>query len=1188
MPDRRALVLINGVYTQIGSGAATDVLQVNTGIKAFNSGSANQALSVSSAGTGTVSIVTPNATTAATAGGTITLDPGDGNTTGVGGGLTCYTGTGGAAVVGASPGAVGGTLTITTGSGGAGATDQLPGAGGAINLTAGNSGADGGMGGADGGTVTITAGDARGDGTYGGNVVIYGGKGGESGATASGGQVNIYGGDGGVGRSGGSIAISGGLKGTGGLSHGNVAINGPGGQGGVWLGNTTDSESFVRLGSYWEECYYYNAADTWSSRFPFTMALAGLTSYAPVDGSSNPVVVSLKAKEAASGAPGMVGLFGGDSTTTNTTAAGGVAIIGGWAIGTGNAKGGEINVQGGMAKGSSAGGDVNVTGGFGNTTNGTGNGGGATLQGGDGGANKGDGGGIEIRGGAAVGTVNGGTGGEVLITSGAGLDDVTPPGPKNSGLVHIETDLPGATGASGEIAILTGVGGATSGASGQINIITGATTSGASGQVQVYSGNATAGNSGQINIITGTTTTSGTTGTVTIGTGNSAAGSGGIDLKTGNAAAGSSGSVTIDVGTGTVSAGNIALGANNAINVTCTPVLYANGGIDRSTAAALNIGGTTATDVNLGRTGQTVKVLGSLDVATDLTVHGNLDVVGTSEFEDDVIFDNNVGIGGPDPVLAQEPNMLYFVARSTGSFSVVAPLSTGSISAAADLGGSIIAVANNGGNAEFQTGAVHNLSAGMYVTNSGCTDPNYNGTFLITSVPATDKYVVAVAYAATDTGTWKGLTRFTTGTRSPDPLSVGGWVEITGTTDYDGFKQVVAISDNTHFDINIDFTVTKTGTWNAGPIRVTSSAHTMVAGIVVTLNTGGYAYDGAWTISNVSDNTHFDIVTDWLGTQSGTWTAADSGGRFGGSGGSYPTEVLMPRDVNHTLRIAESPSGTPGGSLSIRAGDSATGGGDLNLDAGGDGINSGEIHIGGVHSSLVSIEINTTVGGGSTPYLTFGSSNITVQNGITLTTTGTGMIDLPQNFEINNVATVYATPGSGQVTAANLNTLTAGAASDASTLHTHSTIPGAVPTVAVTAAEAIGKGMAVGMAYDGVSAEKAYKATMTSVGGVPVVKANVVGLAPAAYGAGAATVAVAGEITADDASWVGGTRPAPNADEGKPVYVSTTAGLLTLTAPSASGDVVQKVGVVSFCAPAGGGGNNLTRIIIQIGDNVTL
>jgi hypothetical protein len=759
-----------------------------------------------------------------------------------------------------------------------------------------------------------------------------------------------------------------------------------------------------------------------------------------------------------------------------------------------------------------------------------------------------------------------------------------------------------AAAASGALTLRSG--NAVGGVSGNVTVASGTSSTGDTGDVTVGSAASTAGSSGDVTLASGDGFALGGSVSILGGAGtNGSAGGGSIILQAGvGIGAGDGGDITIRAaksvtgasGDVDITAGNtpgsnggiikigvaqglsgyrtkeIQVGQTANCKATVNCILYAEGGIDRASAAILDLGVTAANRVNISRTGITTYVQGHLDVAGNTTLHGNLDVVGTSEFQDDVIFDNNVGVGDSE---APEPDMLYFVARETGTFTAVAAVSTGSITAAADLGGSIIAVANNGGNAEFQTGAAHNLSAGMVVAHAGCAESTYNGTFAVGSVTAADKYTITsgglpVAYVANDTGTWKGLTRFTTAARSPDPLSVGSWVEISGTTDYDGFRQVVAVSDNTHFDLNRVFTSTKTGTWYAGPIRVTSSTHTMNAGTVVTLDSGGYSYSGAWTISNVSDNTHFDIATDWVGTQSGTWLAADSGGRFGGNGGSYPTEVLMPRDVNHTFRVAESPSGTPGGNLSIRAGDSPTGGGNLYLDAGGEGINSGEIYIGSVRSRLINISVRTSVFGAAVPYLEFASSNITIQPGITLTTTGSGNINLPNNgsaqFKIEGTS-VGAT-----VTAANLDTLTDGSTNV--TLHTHAAASATQIVVTVVAGEVFTAGSLVSV-QNNAGVANGYKSNVATY----TAKANVVGIA-----ASATQIIVSGEATVVDAWWE--SVPAV-ADVGKPVYASEiTAGKLTMTAPNTSGNVVQKVGVISFASASA----NLTRVVVQIGDNTTL
>lgn len=57
------------------------------------------------------------------------------------------------------------------------------------------------------------------------------------------------------------------------------------------------------------------------------------------------------------------------------------------------------------------------------------------------------------------------------------------------------------------------------------------------------------------------------------------------------------------------------------------------------------------------------------------------------------------------------------------------------------------------------------------------------------------------------------------------------------------------------------------------------------------------------------------------------------------------------------------------------------------------------------------------------------------------------------------------------------------------------------------------------------------------------------------------------------------------ADVGKRVWLSTTAGRVTLTAPSAVGDVVQRVRIL---ATLSGGGGGTPQILVQIGDPVLL
>lgn len=53
-------------------------------------------------------------------------------------------------------------------------------------------------------------------------------------------------------------------------------------------------------------------------------------------------------------------------------------------------------------------------------------------------------------------------------------------------------------------------------------------------------------------------------------------------------------------------------------------------------------------------------------------------------------------------------------------------------------------------------------------------------------------------------------------------------------------------------------------------------------------------------------------------------------------------------------------------------------------------------------------------------------------------------------------------------------------------------------------------------------------------------------------------------------------------DLGKDVYLSTTAGRLTLTPPTANGDTVIRVGIVSA------GGTGASKIVVMIGESTTI
>ena len=233
-----------------------------------------------------------------------------------------------------------------------------------------------------------------------------------------------------------------------------------------------------------------------------------------------------------------------------------------------------------------------------------------------------------------------------------------------------------------------------------------------------------------------------------------------------------------------------------------------------------------------------------------------------------------------------------------------------------------------------------------------------------------------------------------------------------------------------------------------------------------------------------------------------------------------------------------------------------------------------------------SVVINSAVGGSGTS-LQFNAAHVlditaataTVANGATLTTTGTGTIDLPSNltsrFQIENVPVT-----SPYITAPYFDALFDG--SDVSVLgaglpnglHTHTAISGSATATVITlsSSESIPVGAPVHVQIGAGTVQRG-QATAASnrfncvglsqsaaVGAIPVI---LTGLQPVAQ---AVFDVASGTITA-------------GVDEGKTVYVSDTLGQLTTVAPNGLSTSVQKVGVIATVTAG-----HTANVIVGIGD----
>lgn len=262
-----------------------------------------------------------------------------------------------------------------------------------------------------------------------------------------------------------------------------------------------------------------------------------------------------------------------------------------------------------------------------------------------------------------------------------------------------------------------------------------------------------------------------------------------------------------------------------------------------------------------------------------------------------------------------------------------------------------------------------------------------------------------------------------------------------------------------------------------------------------------------------------------------------------------------------------------GGDAYLRGGNGSGTGTDGNIYIGDQ--NTSNITIGGASSGLVSIQGNTggitLAGAGTALVINAAGTAVTVQAGVTLATTGSGNINLPNNGSAR--FQIESTSVGSTVTAPNLDTLTNGSNADA--LHTHSGVSASSVAITKTADENLSAGNLLALGFNG-GTPICNKADANGAG----TRTNAVGFtATAVTASNPATIVVSGEVAVADASW---DSVPTTSDVGAPVYMSETAGNVTLTAPSTSGSTVQKVGIVSV------GGTGAVKVLVQIGDGIVL
>lgn len=400
------------------------------------------------------------------------------------------------------------------------------------------------------------------------------------------------------------------------------------------------------------------------------------------------------------------------------------------------------------------------------------------------------------------------------------------------------------------------------------------------------------------------------------------------------------------------------------------------------------------------------------------------------------------------------------------------------------------------------------------------------------------------------------------------------------------------------------------GTTNASAIDIGK------VGILTTIK-GNLQVDGTETIVGTST---FQNDATFEGNATFGNAAADTVSFVG----SVINDINFLKQANHVVKVAASTStDTAGGNISVKGGDGYgnANGGSLTLDGGalaGTGT-GGTVSLGTTNAGAITVGhsgITTTITGGltqstgavsltgnaasslttssgtltltsaaaatwstgagaltldgfsalnlannGTTALSISGGSITVQAGTTLDTTSTGNINLPNNGSA--IFQIEGTSVGATVTAANLTTLTDGSNADA--LHTHAS----TGSVAVSGLTTTGVG-------DGYVAYVSSNNTMTKA------KADAMSTSRV-FGANAGTVGTM-NVVGTTTCWF---EPSLTLAAGDLAYLSaSTSGMLTNVAPSGSGQVVAKVGVVLDTSTYAG--QQKARILFQIGEPVQL
>lgn len=458
-------------------------------------------------------------------------------------------------------------------------------------------------------------------------------------------------------------------------------------------------------------------------------------------------------------------------------------------------------------------------------------------------------------------------------------------------------------------------------------------------------------------------------------------------------------------------------------------------------------------------------------------------------------------------------------------------------------------------------------------------------------------------------------------------LTITAATGVVAVTSHATFALTATIAGQTNTDGGI-------GRSTVGTLNIANEPNCVAVNFATGINTTAVSISRTGQLTTIAGNFQVNGTTAFVGTATFNSAAVVGNGIAGPDTLSFNAttgrlgSIALPdvkwlKELNHQFYVDDTTTAaTPGGNLTIAAGLGTAAGGNLALNAGA-GTTNGGINIGLINTVGINIGASgvittvtggltqltgafsltgnaasqaiTTVGaltlsgigmnlqgGGTTALIINGTGTaITVQAGAILGTTGTGNINLPNNGSAR--FQIESSPVTATVTAVNLTTLTAGPASDASALHTHSGLAGTV-TIPANANQTVAEpaGITAGMAVAALVGTGVRTWVRGDASNNTVVSCNFIGVANTTVAQdGQMAIIVSGQAVIPDAFWDGGV-PA-QASIGNRIYLSATSpGNFTLTAPSAVGQWAQRVGILTR------GGTGVASINVDPGEGVAI